>query len=107
MDLNRRNGWVLVSEKPDRWINLDSARGLDVSSDGSSKLWWTANNNPALLNAQETASLLAVIDPYYLTGRQLEIPTLLASEPSPPSPLSPGGEGELEGRLRRPRRRAG
>jgi hypothetical protein len=97
--------WLLVSRNPDRWINIATARGLDVSSDGTSKLWWISNAAPALLNREETRTVLAAIGPFPLEGSPdgaLPFP-----EPSPPSPLSQGGEGELDGRLRRPRRRAG
>lgn len=115
-DLNRN--WLLVSQNPDRWINIATARGLDVSKDGTSKLWWISNAAPALLNKAETQRVLDVIGPWPLAASEdgalpfpepPSPPTPLSSlgegEPIPPAPLEKGGE--MEGRLRRLRRRVG
>lgn len=103
MTVNR--SWILVSENPDRWINIATARGLDVSKDGTSKLWWISNAAPALLNRAETERVLAAIGPWPLEGSPDG--ALPLEMPSPPAPL-PGGRGEPEwekpAALRRPRR---
>jgi hypothetical protein len=53
--------WILLSDQPEHWINLDTVRGLKVAKDGTSKLWWAGNPAPVKLGAAETAHILAAV----------------------------------------------
>jgi hypothetical protein len=80
--------WLLVSRNPDRWINIATARGLDVNKDGTSKLWWISNAAPALLNREETRTVLAAIGPWPLEASEDGALPLVEI---PPAPLEKGG----------------